>query len=69
MGINDNDKYAPASMLKVIIMIGYLKRAENNPSLLSNQFTYTNDFKKILDDKPFDSATELKVGDHYKVSY
>lgn len=69
VGINDNDKYAPASMLKVIIMIGYLKRAENNPSLFSNQFTYTNDFKKFLDDQPFDSETELKVGDHYKVSY
>lgn len=69
VGINDNDKYSPASMLKVIIMIGYLKRAENNPSLLSNKFTYTLDFKKVLDDKPFDSQTELKVGVSYKVNY
>lgn len=68
LGINEDTKYSPASMLKVIIMIGYLKKAESNPNLLSNNLTYTSDFKKVLDDIPYDSQTELRVGSHYHVS-
>ncbi len=69
LGINEDDKYSPASMLKVIVMIGYLKKAETNPYVLSNQLTYTTSFKQILDDIPFDSQTLLKIGQHYSISY
>jgi len=38
--VNENDRYAPASLLKVPLMIAYYKLAEIEPSLLTTQFTY-----------------------------
>lgn len=40
-GINENATYEPSSMLKVIIMMGTLKLAENQPSLLSERLRYS----------------------------
>jgi len=40
VGINDDEQYAPASLLKVPIMIAYLKEAEQEPGLLSQTLTY-----------------------------
>jgi beta-lactamase class A len=45
MGINENENYSPASLLKVPILIAVLKKAENEPGLLS---------KKLLFDHPVD---------------
>ena len=39
-GINENDQYAPASLLKVPILIAYLKAAETNPALLTGTEYY-----------------------------
>lgn len=38
--INDNVKYNPASMMKVPVMIGWLKRAEKDPTVLKLKFTF-----------------------------
>lgn len=40
-GVNEDEKYAPASMLKVTIMLSYLKQAESDPGLLSRKVFYT----------------------------
>ncbi len=40
-GVNQNDRYDPASMLKVPIMIAYYKNVEKNPVLLSQELAYT----------------------------
>lgn len=40
VGINASDTYNPASLLKVPIMMAYLKEAENNSSLLTQEFPY-----------------------------
>ncbi|MDO9289910.1 MAG: serine hydrolase, partial [Thermodesulfovibrionales bacterium] len=45
-GINDNEEFSPASLLKVPILITYLKLAETDPQLLG---------KKIRNDKRDDS--------------
>jgi hypothetical protein len=37
---NEYDRYAPASLLKVPLMIAYYKLAELEPNLLDTQFTY-----------------------------
>lgn len=37
-GIDENMQFAPASMLKVPILIYYLKQAETNPSLLQQEY-------------------------------
>jgi len=39
-GINAGDKFAPASLLKVPIMIAFLKEAESNPSILDKTILY-----------------------------
>lgn len=41
LGINEKEKFIPASLLKVPIMITYLKEAESDPGLLSKQLTVT----------------------------
>lgn len=39
-GVNDDIKYAPGSMLKVAVMLGYLKQAELNPAILEEKYYY-----------------------------
>ncbi|MFH2019578.1 MAG: serine hydrolase [bacterium] len=39
-GINENDQFTPASLLKTPMMIAYLKTAEENSSLLSEHLLY-----------------------------
>ena len=44
IGINDTVNYAPASLLKVPIMIAYFKAAESDPSILSKKIYYDGSF-------------------------
>lgn len=39
-GVNENELYAPSSMLKVAVLIGYLKLAEKNPDILNRKLEY-----------------------------
>ncbi|MSR70539.1 serine hydrolase [Candidatus Kaiserbacteria bacterium] len=39
-GVNEDELYTPASLLKVPILIAYLKQAEKNPSILREQLYY-----------------------------
>ena len=39
-GVNENDTFSPASLLKVPLMITYLKETETNPGILNQQITY-----------------------------
>lgn len=41
-GVNENDTYSPASMLKVAVLIAYLKLSEDNPSILQKTVAYTH---------------------------
>ncbi|MDE2590533.1 MAG: serine hydrolase, partial [Patescibacteria group bacterium] len=38
--INDNEKYSPASLLKVPVMMVYLNQSQFNPTLLATTLTY-----------------------------
>jgi beta-lactamase class A len=40
-GINERYEFAPASLLKVPLMIAYLKQAESNPQLLTEKVKYS----------------------------
>ena len=66
--LNENDAYAPASMLKVVIMIGYLKESDSDPTLLSQSFVYNVSFQESIKDLPFESPTQLQVGQSYTVN-
>lgn len=39
-GVNENDRYAPSSMLKVIVLLNYLKIAERDPDILTRKVFY-----------------------------
>jgi beta-lactamase class A len=41
-GINEKDKFIPASLLKVPVLITYLSFAETHPDILSKQLSYNN---------------------------
>lgn len=65
-GINEKVKYNPASMMKVPVMMGWLKRAEQDPSVLQQ--------KLIFDEKAYPSIPQsikpqktLKNGASYTV--
>ncbi|MEK7643649.1 MAG: serine hydrolase [Patescibacteria group bacterium] len=58
LGVNEDALYAPASMLKVIIMISYFKQAENNPALLTKQVIYTS----------IDNDPEINVGEKERLT-
>ena len=40
IGVNEESLYAPSSMLKVSVLLGYLKLAEDNPLVLSEKLYY-----------------------------
>lgn len=42
IGINEKENFTPASLLKVPLMIAYLKIAETNPSILENEIMVTD---------------------------
>lgn len=56
-GINENEKYNPASLLKVATMIGVYKVAETNPDILSKRITYDGSF----DDNKAENIKPLKT--------
>jgi len=41
IGVDENKLYDPSSTLKVAVMLGYLKLADNNPQVLLKQLPYT----------------------------
>jgi beta-lactamase class A len=40
-GIDEDTTYIPASLLKVFVMISYLKEAESTPAIISRKLSYT----------------------------
>lgn len=39
-GVNETELYDPSSMMKVAMMVGYLKKAVNDPKILTKQLQY-----------------------------
>ena len=67
VGINENVKYEPASMLKVVLMIAYLKQKETHSELLAQKLTYTKVIKNISDQIPFQASSSLALNNSYSV--
>jgi beta-lactamase class A len=62
VGINQNDTYYPASLLKVPIMIALYKEAEESPAVLSRQAAYD---PSVLPNTPFEAPSSLAPGRVY----
>lgn len=64
-GINEKEKYAPASLLKVPVMISYLKAAETNPELLQKTLRYETEY---LDDYQYiKPSMKIELGKEYTI--
>jgi beta-lactamase class A len=65
-GINENDNFAPSSLLKVPVMMAYFKEAEDNPSVLTQKITYTQDPPGLMPQN-FPPKVHLTKGQSYTV--
>ncbi len=63
MGVDENREYSPASLLKIPVMIAYLKQAEANPPLLQKRFYYEDTDPQNV--KPLISNPILANGNTY----
>jgi hypothetical protein len=66
--INEKESYAPASLLKVVIMVAYLKKADTDPSSLEKRLTYAPSVAQGLELVPFETPSNLSIGKSYSVS-
>ncbi len=66
--INEKARYAPASLLKVVIMVAYLKQADSHPELLDRKYMYVTNIADNLEAIPFSSPSTLVIGQSYSVS-
>lgn len=55
-GVNENSKFSPASLLKVPVMIAYLKSAEKTPGVLGQSLYY-------------DGSFDLNENEHFRSPY
>lgn len=65
--LNGDQAYAPASLLKVVIMVAYLKKGDTNPEVLNARLVYEPSLAQALEKVPFDSPSNLVVGHAYDV--
>ncbi len=65
IGINEKQKYNPASMLKVVIMVSYFKETESHPEILKQNFIYTDAMDEVIKKDAFNSSSNLKINNSY----
>ncbi|MES2953617.1 MAG: serine hydrolase [Patescibacteria group bacterium] len=61
MGVNENERFTPASLLKVPMMLAYYKYAETHPDILEKKVLYDGTFDQNIGQN-FKSAKLLTVG-------
>ncbi len=66
--INEKAPFTPASLLKVVIMVAYLKKSDTDPSILQKELFYNPTIAENLQSIPFESPSTLVVGNSYSVS-
>jgi hypothetical protein len=69
IGVNERQKYNPASILKVVIMISYFKEAETNANILQKKLTYTADIDNLIKEEASYTLSNLEVGKSYTVEF
>lgn len=65
IGINEDEPYSPASLLKVPIMIAALKKAESSPGFLDKRIKYSHHTTDTTNPNILDSL--IKTGNSYSV--
>ncbi|HYD93345.1 MAG TPA: serine hydrolase [Candidatus Paceibacterota bacterium] len=65
-GVNELEPYAPASLLKVPIMISYFKEAEHTPGVLATRYPYATT-REVVENSLVDTPL-LRSGNSYTVN-
>lgn len=65
-GIKSKELYVPASVLKIPVMIGWLKRAERDPAILKQSIRYDGE-NDLTVDQAFKPRETLRAGESYTV--
>lgn len=66
MGINENEVYSPASLLKVPVMMAVLKKAEQEPGFLKKKLRYEHVMEQSVTANIVD-APAIKLGNSYTI--
>lgn len=67
-GINEKEKFVPASLLKVPLMISYFKAAESDPAILNQKFHFNKRFDISNLKQVVMPSSEIEVGKDYSVT-
>lgn len=68
-GINENDPYDPASLLKVVVAIAAYRQEEDHPEYFSTPLSYTAAIAAINTHLTFAQPSALSVGHTYSVPF
>ena len=66
-GINQNDKFAPSSLLKLPVLIAYFKEADEDKSILDKEINYVKDPDGLIPQE-IQPSHALERGKKYKIS-
>jgi beta-lactamase class A len=68
LGIAEDEKYIPASLVKVPLLLAYYKYAEYNPEILNKKLTYSSSVDADASQELIKPPTPLERGKEYSVS-
>lgn len=68
-GINESDKFFPASLLKLPLAMSFYDRSEDDTGLLSREIEYKDDPNVTSQLQPFGGPDKLVDGQKYSVQY
>lgn len=67
LGFNEDEKFTPASLLKVPLLMAYLKKAESEPELLKKELVYKRAYGDNKTDPNIRPEKQLIEGKSYQV--
>ena len=69
LGVNEDEKFSPASIYKLILMIIYLKNAEEDPSLLLTKVIYQGNLENTSQQDEFSSSSpKIEISKTYEIT-
>lgn len=67
LGINENEQYEPASLLKIAVLIAYLRIAEINPDILEKSLRASNDSHNFDISQNYKPKNPVEIGKAYTI--
>ncbi len=66
-GLNESQKFFPASLLKVPLAISFYSKADSDPTLLSRKITYTPNPSVTSQVQPYSTGKNIESGKSYTI--